>query len=92
MVSSDICSPDYPFEPYSGPPRNVAFIDNLAFDPKLQPREYHISGTSSTSKILILDVNIVEATGREPYRGDVLIIGEAMFPDQLYPHRIHRNL
>ena len=88
MVSSDIswASPDYPFEPYSGPPRNVASIDNLAFDPKLQPREYHISGTSSTSKILILDVNIVEATGREPYRGDVLIIGEAtILLEQFYP-------
>ena len=43
-------------------------------------------------RLLLLDVNIVEATGREPYRGDVLIIGEAMFSDQLYPHRIHRNL
>lgn len=78
MASSDISwtSPDYPLKPYSGPPRNVASIDNLAFDPKLQPREYHIAGTHSTSKILILNVNIIEATGREPYRGDVLIIGK----------------
>lgn len=64
--------PRLPFRAYLGPPRNVAPIDNLAFDPKLQPREYHVSGTSSTSKILILDVNIVEATGREPYCGHVL--------------------
>lgn len=78
MASSDIswAAPDYPLKPYSGPPRNVASIDNLAFDPKLQPREYHMAGTHSTSKILILNVNIIEATGREPYRGDVLIIGK----------------
>ncbi|KAB8073050.1 hypothetical protein BDV29DRAFT_157961 [Aspergillus leporis] len=67
---------DQSLELYSGPPRNVAFIDNLAFDPKLQPREYQIAETSSSSKILIHDVNIFDTTGREPYRGDVLIIGE----------------
>ena len=95
MVSSGIswASPDYPFEPYSGPPRNVASIDNLTFDPKLQPREYHISGTPSTSKILILDVNIVEATGREPYRGDVLIIGEVtILSGKFHSHKLYRDL
>lgn len=69
-------SPDYPLEPYDGPPRNVAFIDNLSFDPKLQPKQYDIAGTPPGSKILILDVNVLDATGAQPYRGDVLIIGK----------------
>ncbi|KAK3934804.1 hypothetical protein QBC46DRAFT_299238 [Diplogelasinospora grovesii] len=69
-------SPDYPHEPYDGPPRNVAYIDQLNFDPSLQPKKYEIAGTSPDSKILILDVEILEATGREPYRGDVLIKGQ----------------
>ncbi|KAL4890840.1 hypothetical protein BDV59DRAFT_209362 [Aspergillus ambiguus] len=69
-------SPDYPLEPYDGPPRNVAFIDNLKFDPKLQPKQHNIAGTPSGSKILILDVDILDATGTPPYRGDVLIVGE----------------
>ena len=70
-------SPDYPFVKYDGPPRNIAYIDQLRFDPQLQPVNYEISGTAPSSKVLILDVEILEATGREPYRGDVLIVGES---------------
>jgi hypothetical protein len=77
---------DQSLELYSGPPRNVAFIDNLAFDPKLQPREYQIAETSPSSKILIHDVNIFDTTGREPYRGDVLIIGK--IPSYKSPSRV----
>ncbi|KUL81500.1 hypothetical protein ZTR_09986 [Talaromyces verruculosus] len=69
-------SPDYPFEAYGGPPRNLTWIDNLEFDPKLQPKNYEIAAPPLKSKILILDVKILDATGREPYRGDVLIVGE----------------
>ncbi|KAK9847825.1 hypothetical protein MYU51_018211 [Penicillium brevicompactum] len=76
MTNMSWMSPDYPADDYSGPPRNIAYIDQLDFDPALQPANYEIAGTSGSSKILILDVEILEATGREPYRGDVLILGQ----------------
>ncbi|KAL4870685.1 hypothetical protein BDV12DRAFT_184301 [Aspergillus spectabilis] len=50
--------------------------DALRFDPKLKPQAYHIAGTSPDSTVLFLDVNILDSTGREPYRGDVFIQGE----------------
>ena len=56
-------------------PRNVEFIGNLKLDPKLQPKKYELEGTHSSSLILFLDVNILDSTGRKPYRGDVLIEG-----------------
>lgn len=56
-------------------PRNVAFIENLKLDPKLQPKTYHLEGTHTSSKILFTDVNILDSSGRKPYRGDVLIEG-----------------
>lgn len=59
-----------------GVPKNVAYIDNLKLDPNLQPARYEIAGTNSQSRILITDANILDSTGREPYRGDVLIQGE----------------
>ncbi|KAL4930240.1 uncharacterized protein BDV17DRAFT_297711 [Aspergillus undulatus] len=76
MSSLSWSSPDYPFEPYNGPPRNVAYIDQLKWDDKLQPKSYSIAGTHPDSKILITDVKIIDATGKEPYDGDVLIAGE----------------
>ncbi|GKZ31276.1 hypothetical protein AbraIFM66950_011635 [Aspergillus brasiliensis] len=69
-------SKDCPLEHYDGPPRNIAYIDQLDFEPNLQLVNYEIAGTSASSRILILDVEILESTGREPYRGDVLIVGE----------------
>lgn len=68
-------SPEHPVDKYDGPPRNIAYIDQLQFDSNLQPVSYEISGTSPSSMTLILDVQILEATGREPYRGDVFIKG-----------------
>lgn len=68
-------SPDCPLEPYDGPPRNVAYIDQLKFDANLQPKSYSIAGTHPESKVLITNVQIIDATGKEPYRGDVLITG-----------------
>ncbi|KAL2421292.1 hypothetical protein ABEF95_008172 [Exophiala dermatitidis] len=50
--------------------------ENLRFDPKLQPKKYEIAGTPRSSKVLFLDVNILDSTGDEPYRGDVYIEGE----------------
>jgi hypothetical protein len=70
-------SPDYHLQPYDGPPRNIAYIENLKFDSHLQPKNYEIAGTHPDSKILILDVEILDATGKPPYRGDVLIVGMA---------------
>ncbi|PLB47460.1 composite domain of metallo-dependent hydrolase [Aspergillus steynii IBT 23096] len=69
-------SVSHPCPSYDGPPRNVAFIDQLQFDDRLQPRPYSIAGTPPESRILILDAQIVDATGKAPYRGDVLIVGE----------------
>ncbi|KAE8446434.1 hypothetical protein EG329_012039 [Mollisiaceae sp. DMI_Dod_QoI] len=63
-------------EPYKGPPRNIKGIDAIKFDPSLQPKNYSILGTHPDSRILFLDVNILDSTGRDPYRGDVLIEGE----------------
>lgn len=62
-------------KPYTGFPRNIASIDALDFDASLQPKNYEIAGTHPDSKILFLDVNILDSTGREPYHGDVLIQG-----------------
>jgi hypothetical protein len=61
--------------PYTGPPRNLASIDAVKFDKRLQPKSYEIAGTSPSSKILLLDVNILDSTGMEPYLGDVFIEG-----------------
>jgi hypothetical protein len=63
-------------EPYNGPPRNLASIDAINFDKALQPKKYEILGTHPDSKILFLNVNILDSTGKEPYLGDVLIEGE----------------
>jgi imidazolonepropionase-like amidohydrolase len=63
-------------KPFEGFPRNIKPIDAIAFDESLQPKHYDIFGTHRDSKILFLDVNILDSTGREPYRGDVLIEGE----------------
>ncbi|KAL9097298.1 MAG: hypothetical protein Q9165_000725 [Trypethelium subeluteriae] len=50
--------------------------DDVHFDPSLKPKNYQIKGTSPDSKILFKDVNILDSTGEEPYRGDVFIQGE----------------
>lgn len=62
-------------EKYDGPPRNVKYIEELNFDKGVKPKEYQIRGTNPDSKILILDVEIIDSTGKEPYRGDVYIEG-----------------
>jgi hypothetical protein len=62
-------------ERYQGPPRNIDSISHLKWDDNLQPKKYEILGTHPESRILFLDVNILDSTGREPFRGDVLIEG-----------------
>nr|OQO18620.1 hypothetical protein B0A51_15025 [Rachicladosporium sp. CCFEE 5018] len=43
------------------------------FDPSLKPKNYQIKGASPSSKVLFLDVNIIDSTGREriKYVGEV---------------------
>lgn len=50
--------------------------DLVQFDKSLTPKSYEIKGTKSDSKILILDVNIIDSTGNDPFHGDVYIEGE----------------
>lgn len=66
-------------KPYQGHPRNVEPIDAIKWDETLQPKKYSIFGTHAESKILFLDVNILDSTGKEPFRGDVLIEGSCPY-------------
>ena len=77
LLGSDIpwTSPARELDPYEGPPRNIAFIDAVNFDANLQPKKYEIAGTHPESRILFADVKILEASGKLPYDGDVLIEG-----------------
>jgi len=68
-------SPTRTLEPYNGPPRNLAYIEQVKFDASLQPKKYEIAGTHPDSRILFTDVKILEASGKLPYTGDVLIEG-----------------
>ncbi|KAL9106631.1 MAG: hypothetical protein Q9227_008351 [Pyrenula ochraceoflavens] len=56
--------------------RRLCVYDEVQFDHKLKPKAYHMEGTRPDSKVLFLDVNILDSTSAEPYRGDVLIEGE----------------
>jgi hypothetical protein len=67
-------------EEYRGPPRNIATIDALNFDAALQPKNYEIACTHPESKVLFLNVKILDSTGKDPYLGDVLIEGISPFP------------
>lgn len=67
---------DNPKSTYKGIPRNIRHIDALNFDKNLQPKTYELFGTHAESKILFLDVNILDSTGKDPYHGDVYIEGK----------------
>lgn len=41
---------------YKGRPRNLEAIDQIKFDPSLQPKQYEMFGTHPDSKILFTDV------------------------------------
>jgi hypothetical protein len=75
MAPSKIDGPPTHWPTYGGPPRNIATIDVLDFDASLQPKNYEIACTHPESKVLFLNVNILDSTGKEPYLGDVLIEG-----------------
>jgi hypothetical protein len=74
-TSTTWTSPDHSLKPYNGPPRNIAYIDQLHFPKDLQPKNYSIEGTHPDSRILFTNVRIIDAMGKEPYQGDVLITG-----------------
>lgn len=52
--------------------------DQVHFDPSLQPKKYHIKGTDPNSKVLFRDVNILDSTGKDPFKGDVYIEGTGL--------------
>lgn len=68
-------SPERQLDPYDGPPRNLAPINEIKFDASLQPKRYEIAGTHPDSRILFVDVKILEGSGKLPYQGDVFIKG-----------------
>jgi hypothetical protein len=49
--------------------------DQVHFDPSLKPKNYSIKGTDPNSKVLFRDVNIIDSTGADPFKGDVYIEG-----------------
>lgn len=63
---------------YQGSPRNVKHINAIQWERSLEPRHYEICGTNPDSKLLFLDVKILDSTGAEPYKGDVLVEGEKL--------------
>lgn len=77
-----VCWPQGPYTQWKtststdGLPRNISYINNLKLDPSLQPKQYTIEGTHPESKVLFVNVKILDSTGREPYMGDVLIEGQ----------------
>ena len=73
-------------EPHQGAARNIVAIDAINFDKSLQPKEYKLLGTHPESKILFTDVNILDSTGCDPYRGDVLIEGEKITKVGVVPY------
>lgn len=55
--------------------------DSVHFDPSLKPKNYTIKGTDPNSKVLFRDVNILDCTGAEPFKGDVYIEGTPPHPN-----------
>lgn len=50
--------------------------DLVQFDKSLTPKRYEIKGTDPNSKVLFLDVSIIDSTGADAFHGDVYIEGE----------------
>ncbi|KAK2039338.1 isoaspartyl dipeptidase-like protein [Colletotrichum somersetense] len=75
-TGSWVNDPDTTPTTYKGFSRNIKSIDNLQWSDSLADNDYSIFGTHPDSKILFLDVNILDSTGVEPYHGDVYIEGE----------------
>ena len=54
--------------------------EQVHFDPKLKPKDYQIQGTDPNSKILFRDVNIIDSTGKDAFRGNVYVEGVSIWP------------
>lgn len=67
-----------PGEHYQGPPRNLKPIQEYKVKPELLPPNYEIKGTDPASKILFVNVHIIDSSGREPYKGSVYIQGSCL--------------
>ncbi|KZP22948.1 hypothetical protein FIBSPDRAFT_859157 [Athelia psychrophila] len=51
-------------------------IDLTKVDPRVKVKHYEIADANLDSKIAFVDVNILDSTGKLPYKGDVLIKGK----------------
>ena len=85
-------SPAFVPEPYEGPPRNVKAIDEIKFNEAVKFPKYEILGTDPASKILFVDVNILDCTGKDPYRGDVYIEGKSFLNMAKQPNDPYKSL
>ena len=81
-----------PHIPY--PPRKIASINAISFpcSPKFAP--YTILGTGLDSKILFLDVLVLDPIREDPYRGSVLIEGGKIIKVGIVPNEkeLKKNL
>lgn len=59
----------------NGDKGNMFAHDYVQFDQSLKPKSYSIKGTDPNSKVLFRDVNILDSTGADPFKGDVYIEG-----------------
>ncbi|XHF97189.1 hypothetical protein AWENTII_000789 [Aspergillus wentii] len=58
------------------PTRKLSPHEDVHFDKALKPRAYEMAaGTDKASKVLFLNVQILDSTGAEPFKGDVYIEG-----------------
>jgi len=54
---------------------DAAFLQTKP-DSRIQVPDISIKSTAQRSKIAFIDVNILDSTGSDPYRGDVLVEGQ----------------
>ncbi|CAH0051765.1 unnamed protein product [Clonostachys solani] len=58
------------------PTRTLHPHDDLKFAAYLKPKDHVIQSTPEHQRVLFRDVNILDSTGAQPFRGDVLVEGE----------------
>ncbi len=63
-------------EPWDHRKPQIRGIDLTKPDPRIVVPKREMAGTDPDSKILFKDVRILDSTGKEPYSGDVLVVGE----------------
>ncbi|KAH7914913.1 dipeptidase [Hygrophoropsis aurantiaca] len=67
-------------------------------DPRLKTPSVEISGDREDTLVAFVNVNILDSTGRDPYRGDVLVkgqriisVGRKLSPDDLRGARVYQG-